>query len=261
MLNQYWQKQTLEQPLFPDIEWSRPEQKTRAGKLLIIGGSAHGFIAVAEAYQEATETGAGQIRAVLPDNLKKSLPPALTDAVFVPGNTSGGISRDAISEVKAALQWCDHCLLIGDAGRNSETAMTYEELLKSDKPLTITRDALDLLRPASQQLVERPATTLVLSFAQLQKLFQAVYYPKILSFSMQLNLLVDNLHKFTITYPTSIVTYHQDQIIIAHGGDVITQQFSDPVRIWRGSVATRAACYQLWAPSKPLESIAASLLA
>ena len=260
MEHTYWQIQTATKALFPDIEWNRPEQKTKAGRLLIIGGNSFGFVAVAESYQEAVDTGAGQVRAILPDSLKKSLPPTLTDAIFVPGNSSGGISREAITDVKAALEWCDHCLLIGDAGRNSESAMTYEAILKSEKPLTITRDAIDLLRPASQQMVDRDLTTLVMSFAQLQKLFQTVYYPKILSFSMQLNLLVESLHKFTITYPVTIVTYHQNQMIIAHNGDVVTQEFTDPMKIWRGSTATKVACYQLWTPSKPLQAATASLV-
>jgi len=258
-MHEYWQKQSLDKPLFPDIEWNKPEQKTRAGKLLIIGGNSLGFISVAQAYEEATRTGAGQVRVLLPDALKKSIPTTILDTVYVSSNPSGGMSKSAAAEVKAALLWADHCLLIGDAGRNSETAMIYESILMSDVPLTITRDAVDLLKSASQELLQRDNTTLVISFAQLQKLFQAVYYPKILSFSMQLGILVDTLHKFTITYPISIVTFHQNKLIISHDGDVVTQDFDDPMRIWRGSVATKAATYQLWSPSKPFEAITASI--
>lgn len=75
---------------------------------------------------------------------------------------------------------------------------------------------------------------------------------------MQLSMLVDTLHKFTTTYPCAIVTYHQNQVVVAHGGQVITQEFDEPMLIWRGTVATRAACYQLWSPRQPLEAIAAS---
>ncbi len=89
---------------------------------------------------------------------------------------------------------------------------------------------------------------------------QSVYYPKILSFSMQLMQLVETLHKFTITYPIGLVTFHQNQLIIAKGGEVVTQEFDDPMMIWRGTTATRAACYLLWEPKKPLEAITASIL-
>lgn len=261
MDNTFWRKQSSTEPLFPEIEWNRPEQKTRAGKLAIIGGNKSGFISVATAYDEALRIGAGQVRAILPDALKKSVPATVLDVVYVPTNPSGGMSKDGQPLIEASFAWADHVLMIGDAGRNSETAIIYEHLLKLPTPLTITRDAVDLLKAASQQLVERENTTLVVSFAQLQKLFQAIYYPKILSFSMQLMGLVDTLHKFTITYPCTIVTFHQSQLIVAHDGHVITMDFDEPMLIWRGSTATRAACYQLWNPAKPLEAIATSFLA
>lgn len=255
----FWRKQTAGKPLFPDIEWNRPEQKTRAGKLAILGGNKLGFVAVATAYQEALECGAGQVRVVLPDALRSAIPATILDTVYVPSNPSGSMAHDAEPAVLASLVWADHALLIGDAGRNSETAMIYESLVRTTTPLTITRDAIDLLKNAAPQLVARDYTTLVLSFAQLQKLFQAVYYPKMLGFSMQLSLLVETLHKFTVTYPVTIVTYHHDQLIVAHEGNVVTQEFDDPMMIWRGSVATRAACYQLWTPNRPLEAISASI--
>ena len=59
-------KTTTGTALFPDIEWNRSEQRRQAGKLAIIGGNKLGFVAVATAYQEATELGVGQVRAILP---------------------------------------------------------------------------------------------------------------------------------------------------------------------------------------------------
>lgn len=258
-MNSYWQKQLSTEPLYPDIEWNKPEQRARAGKLLIVGGNKLSFVATANAHQEATELGAGQIRVLLPDSLKASIPATILDTVFTASTSSGGMSKDDLGTVNASLLWSDHALLIGDAGRNSETAIVYEHMLSTDRPMTITRDAVDLLRHVSDVVVRRHQTTLVVSFAQLQKLFQSVYYPKMLAFSMQVSLLVETLHKFTITYPCAIVTFHQSQLIIAYDGHVITQEFDDPMMIWRGSIATRAACYQLWTPAKPLEAITASI--
>jgi len=68
----YWQRQTPERPLFPDIEWNKPEQRSRAGKLGIIGGNKLGFAGVAEAYSTALASGVGEARALLPDVLKKA---------------------------------------------------------------------------------------------------------------------------------------------------------------------------------------------
>ena len=258
-MHSYWQKQSSTKPLFPDIEWNRPEQRAHAGRLAIIGGNKLGFVAIRDAYEVANELGAGQIRAILPDVLKKTVPTSINDVLFLPSNPSGGFSREALPEFHAACAWADLCLLIGEAGRNSETAMAFESLLDGNGHLVITRDAVDLLMPAMNRIVEREKTTLVVSFAQLQKIFQTVYYPKILSFSMQLMQLVESLHKFTITYPVTIVTFHQNQLIIAHDGNIVTQEFDQPMAIWRGITASRAASYLLWNPKQPLEAIATSM--
>lgn len=257
----YWQKQTSEKPLFPDIEWSKPEQRALRGKLGIIGGNKLGFAGVAESYSAALTAGVGEVRVLLPDVLKKTIPTIITDTVFAPTNPSGSLAKDARWELHALGSWASAVLLVGDAGRNSETAILYEDFLTDYQgPLTLTRDAVDLVKNSPQALVERPKTLLVISFAQLQKLFQSVYYPKILTFSMQLTSLVEALHKFTITYPVTIAVLHKDYLLVAHGGAVTSTKWDNPMAIWRGITATRAASYWLWSLGKPLEAITASLV-
>ena len=260
-LYKYWQKQDLAKPLFPDIEWNKPEQLTHKGKLGIIGGNKLGFSAVGEAYSIALDAGVGQVRVLLPDVLRKTIPPVITDAHFAATNPSGGLARDAAPDMHALGQWASGILLIGDAGKNSETAILYDDFIKDySGQLTITRDAFDLFKQTLDVVVDRENTLLVVSFSQLQTLFKNVYYPKILTFSMQLQQLVEALHKFTITYPVTITTFHQNQLIIAHNGQVTTTPWENLMAIWKGSVATRAACYWLWTPQKPLEATTASLL-
>ena len=87
----YWQRQTPEQPLFPDIEWNKPEQRSRAGKLGIIGGNKLGFAGVAEAYSTALASGVGEARALLPDVLKNTLPHTI--GYPYPTRYQGGIGR------------------------------------------------------------------------------------------------------------------------------------------------------------------------
>ncbi len=258
----YWHKQTIEKPLFPDIAWSKPEQRSQAGKLVILGGNKLGFAAVAENYSEALKIGVGECRVVLPDTLKKAIPPTITDTVFVPTNPSGGMSKDSEADLYAAAEWTNALLFIGDGGRNSETAILYEHLLqKTDKPAVLTRDTIDLLRQNSNEIISRENTLLVLSFAQLQKLFQTVYYPKLLTFNMQLTNLVEALHKFTITYPVGLIVMHNDNLLVVNSGNVSSTPWTNPMAIWRGLVATRAACYWLWNPGKPFEAITASIIA
>jgi len=189
------------------------------------------------------------------------IPTSMTDAVFGSTNPSGSLARDAITEMRAIGQWASGILLIGDAGRNSETSIVYEDFIRDYAgPLTITRDAIDLVKNNSMSLVERPNTLIIASFAQLQKLFQAVYYPKVLTFSMQLTNLVEAIHKFTITYPISIVVLHNETILVASGGEVTSTPWANPMDIWRGKTATNAAVYWLWSPAKTLESVTASLI-
>lgn len=255
----YWQQQT-DKPLYPDIEWSKPEQKSLAGKLGIIGGNKLGFAAVAESYGSALNAGVGEVRVLLPDVLRKTIPPTITDTIFGATNPSGSLAREASTEMHALGAWANHILMIGDAGRNSETAILYEDFLQDYKgQLTITRDAVDLIKNSASTIVERPNTLLVVSFAQLQKLFQSVYYPKILTFSMQLASLVEALHKFTITYPVGILVLHKDHLLVAEGGDVTTTNWENPMAIWRGSVATNAACYWLWNPMSLQKAVTASI--
>lgn len=256
----YWTKQAAGKPLYADIEWNKPERRNQAGKLLILGGNKLGFMAAAESYQTAKDTGAGHVKVLLPDCLKSVVPRTLEDVIFAPCTNSGSLAMAAKPELTTAAAWSDAVLLIGDTSRNSETTILYEQFLQEYVgPLTITRDAIDLFKATPTLLVDRPDTLIVASFSQLQKLFQGIYYPKMLTFSMQLLQAVEALHKFTTTYPCTIVTLHNDTIIIASSGDVTTQAWDNPMAIWRGSVATRAACYWLWNPSNPSKATVASI--
>lgn len=255
----YWHVQTSDKPLYPDVEWNKPEQRTMRGRLGVIGGNKLGFTGVAEAYSASFAAGAGEVKVLLPDVLRKSIPPIITDAQFAPHNISGSLNRDALGDMQALGAWSTGILLIGDAGRSSETAIVYEDFITSYSGwLTLTRDAVDLVRRSAPVLVERERTLYVVSFAQLQKLFQDVYFPKILTFSMQLAQFVETLHKFTLSYPVTIMTLHQGNLVIAHDGHVVTQKWESPMAIWRGHTAARAASYLLWHP-KPLEALSASI--
>ena len=261
MQHSYWQIQNPSKPLFPDIEWSKPEQRSKAGRLGIIGGNKLGFAGVAESYGTALTAGVGEVRVLLPDALRKTIPSSITDTIFAPTNPSGSLAQTAIGDMNALGAWASEVLLIGDAGRNSETAILYENFLHDYKgQLTITRDAVDLIKNSATTIVERPNTLLVVSFAQLQKLFQSVYYPKILTFSMQLNSLVEALHKFTITYPVGIAVLHKDYLLVASEGRVVSTEWQNPMAIWRGQVAAKAACYWLWNPARLVDSVSASLI-
>src|SRR5579859_2484419 len=100
----YWLRQT-EKPLFPELEWSRPETKTQAGKLLIVGGNVHGFAAPAEAYGEVMKAGVGTVRVLLPESLRRSVGKLFPEADFAPSTPSGSFAANALAELLDASLW------------------------------------------------------------------------------------------------------------------------------------------------------------
>lgn len=253
----YWQRQDSKS-LFPELEWNKPERRDQAGRLLIAGGTVHELTAPAKAFEWATKEGIGTAKVALPDKTKRLVGKTLPEAVFLPSTSSGELSSEGTQHLLEYALWSDTILFTGDSGRNSQTTILFEELLRSfDGQAVITRDAIDILTNHASALVERPNTTLVLSFAQLQKLMQNHGQKIPLSFTMDLVKLVDFLHTFTATQPCGIITLHQNQFIAAINGRVSTTKSSNESesKQWRLRTATVASCYQTWNPHQPFESL------
>src|SRR5574337_963690 len=100
-----WLKQNTDSPLFPDLIWSRPENKRHAGKLLIIGGNAHGFAAPAAAFAAAGRAGRGSMRVILPQVLQKTLRKSFSEAEYAPSTPSGSFARAALAMLLEHAEW------------------------------------------------------------------------------------------------------------------------------------------------------------
>lgn len=265
MDSSFWQKQDRSTPLFPDVAWSKPERRDLAGKLAIIGGNSQVFVAVAAARQTAFQIGAGEVKVIMPESLKKTLPSSFTnqlsDVIFSAAGPSGGFATAALADWLAAADWANVVLFVGDSGANSETASLMETFLDHDQTtsVVITRDAVDLIKHSAESILRREPTHLVVSFSQLQKLFRSVYYPKVLTFNQGVKQIAETLHKFTISYPATISLWHADHLFVAKNGKVITTEFTAPLRVWSGEVATKIAVWQIW-QSDPLRATATSWL-
>lgn len=256
----YWQKQTSDAPLFDDILWSRPETRHGAGKLLVIGGNAHGFSAVGQAYAAAEAAGAGTIRAVLPDILKKTVGP-LGPYEFAPSTPSGSFARDALDELLNQAQWADGVLLAGDFGRNSETAILLESFLqKYIGPLVVTKDAVDYFSHQPEVILARPDTAVVLSMAQLQRLGTALKFETPFLLSMGMLLLVQALHTFSQQYQAVTVTKELDHLLVAHQGRVSSTKLSEDKETWRVETAAKASVLWLQNKNRPYEAITTSII-
>lgn len=255
----YLQKQS--RPLFPDLAWNIPEQKS--GRLAIIGGNSQSFSTVIRISEYATQAFPFKtVTTILPDALRGKLPP-LANLDFMPSTSSGSFARSG--QLSVACANVDVCLLIGDFSKNSETAIALTNaVIHQENLLVITRDTVDLLSNDAEHLLERPHTFIVASMLQLQKLFRAVYYPRMILLSQPLLPIIETLHKFTLTYPVTVVTFHENHIIVAAGGDVTTTRISDtaysPISLWSGKLATNLAAFNLYNPDRPLQATTAALL-
>lgn len=260
MDHDFWHKQSAGKPLFSDLIWSRPEQRSAAGKLLVIGGNLHAFNAPAEAFAVSEKAGAGTVRAILPDATKKTVGRILEHIEYAPSTPSGSFSQKALGELLDASMWADSVLIAGDLGRNSETAILLETFLrKYTGQATLTKDAVDYVVSAPEVIRSRADTLLVLSFAQLQKLATGLGFTKPFTFDMDILRLVDTLHAFTADWPLHIIVKHLDQIHIGSAGQVISTPLKDDLEIWRVKTAATASVWWMQNPSKTLEALAVSV--
>jgi ADP-dependent NAD(P)H-hydrate dehydratase / NAD(P)H-hydrate epimerase len=258
-MHDYWHKQTVEQPLFPDLLWSRPENRAFAGKLAIIGGNAHGFAAPAEAYQAAAKAGIGVARVLLPDSLQHTVGRVFEAGEYAPSTPSGSFNQQALSELLDMSGWADGTLVAGDLGRNSETAILLEQFIaKYQGQLTLTKDSVNYLISTPVSILERPDTLLVLSFSQLQKLATAAHFGTAFTFDMDFIRIISALHEFTLKHKLTIITKHLETFFAAVSGQVSTTKLPADQPIWRERAAATAAVWWLQNPTKTFEALTSS---
>lgn len=253
----FWQKQT--EPLFPNLEWDKPERRDQAGSICIVGGNLHALRAPSSAFEAIKQTGPSAVRIILPDKTKRLVDSLLPEALFLPSTTSGEFSREGELELFEQLAWADTLLLPGDTGRNSETTVLLAQALRAFNGLVvITRDSFDSLMTEAALLAGRPRTSMVVSFAQLQRMAKSIGSSVVPTFTMDLVKLVDFLHSFTTTQPISIITLHHGQLMVADNGSVSTTKLKtaegEPQH-WRIELAALISCYQTWYPNQPFEAI------
>lgn len=245
-----WQQQK-EEPLYPDLLWSRPENKRTAGKLLIIGGQSGQFTAAADAYEAATKAGTGYIKVLLPDSLQK-LTEHLPDIEYGPSNESGSFSKQSLGLFNEMSEWADHVLLAGDFGTNSQTVTILDGyLLRCPASVTISSHALSSIGLPISQLSKRPIT-LVLEEGDLPKLPLEFDIPKAITSSMNVMEFADILAQISKDSRANYVAARQGKIWVSVAGDVTSTDYKNP------EVSKLSAFCAVWLmqqPAKPLQAL------
>jgi hypothetical protein len=253
---EFWHRQAPTKPLFPELEWSRPESRQMAGKLLIVGGNLYGFAAPAEAYTETIKAGIGTSRVLLPNAIQKVVGPSIENGEFAASTPSGSFSQRALVELLDWCKWADGVLFAGDLGRNSETAIMTEKFLQKCEALTVlTKDAVDYIVSTPQAALERPNTTLVLSLSQLQRLSMNARFEKPVTFGMNLIQLVEWLHAFTNRFACHLIVKHLDQLFVAVNGEVSTTKALGVPKVWRLKTASHAIVWWIQNRAKTFEAL------
>ncbi len=245
-----WLRQTPDKPLFPDVLWSRPENKRLAGKLSIIGGHRQSFGAVSEAYSAALKAGIGSARVVLPDKLRKMLAEVFPEAEYAPSTLIGSFSRQALDKLMEEAEWADAVLLAGDFGRNSETAVLLESFLdKFGGLVTMAGDSIDYFLGSKYKLLGRHNTVITAGIDKVQKLAQPDF---VIRQQDDLAQLVNKLSNLTGVVESVLLTFHSGSILVAAHGSVSTMPAKE---VKETELAAAAATWWLQQPEKPFEAL------
>lgn len=258
---EYWKKQTKDTPLYAELAWNIPEQKS--GNVALLGGNSQSFSTIVRCAEYINKNfPVKDLEIILPDSLKKKIPP-IDNIIFTPSTESGSFANSP--DLESAGQSSDATLILGDLSKNSTTATAIVNFIKSNEtPIYLTRDTIDLVSTGSADFIDQNNLCWIGTMAQIQKLFKSLYYPKMLLLSQPLLPTLEALHKFTLSYPSTIVTLHEGQIIIAAHGNITTtpieQTNYSPLSLWSGELAAKIAVFNLYNPNKPLEATTAALL-
>ena len=188
---------------------------------------------------------------MLPESLKKNLP-SLPNFVFVPATSAGTFGESKV--LYDVFNTADANLILGDFSKNSITSKAVASACAAAEKMTlITRDSVDLLSENHpDRLLMNERIIIFASVVQLSKLLRAIYYPKMLLMSQSLVQVAEVLHKFTLSYPVSIITLHNGQILVAENGLVkavaLEKSGYSPVMIWNGELAAKIVALNMYNP-------------
>ena len=245
----YFEK--IEQNIYSDLAWNIPDKKQ--GSVSLIGGNSQNFNNIIKTAEKISDKyPVESVKVFLPDALKSKLPP-LENFIFLPSTESGSFSES--DQLNEALNMADFNILTGDFSKNSITAKAVSSAcVFAEKPTLLTRDTIDCITLDNpERLLMNENIIIFASMPGIQKLLHSVYYPKVILLSQPIMQIAETLHKFTLSYPVSIITLFNEQVLIAKNGAVkavpLEKTPYTPLTLWMGDFAAKMAIMNLYNPN------------
>lgn len=161
--------------VFPQIR--ADAHKYSAGKLFIIAGSTGMTGAASLTASAALRMGVGLVNIGIPKSINTIMEIKITEGLTVPlpETADGTISMDALSQIKAKIDWADAVVLGPGCGRNIETLQVLRESVKycqsSETPTLVDADGLFALSEDTQLTINlTPNFILTPHFGEFQRL-------------------------------------------------------------------------------------------
>ncbi len=222
-MNDNWLKQTIDTPLYDRLLWSRPENKQHSGRVLVIGGSFHGFSKTVSSYERLQSAGIGQVTILLPKSVQKLLGHISEDVIYCPNTDSGSFSSDSFADMLEFANLNDGVFFPGELSNNSETLIVIEKLVSSiNKPIIVADENIDTVLHFDADFINRDNIVFVGSLDKIQKLLTKLKSDQAITSGIALKNLVEVLQGFTAINKLAIATIHQGYVLIAKGGKVAT---------------------------------------
>lgn len=256
----------IDQKQATNLLWNLPEQPF--GSILNIGGNSTSCLSTIKNSEFLLSNfQLNSLTTLLPLTLKSKLP-KIDHFAFAPATASGSFANsqellDFFSS--SSTTSTDLVLFSGEFSKNQTTIDVVTDVLNQQtKPTIVARDTIDLISEHPKSILENPNLILIASLAQLQKLFRAVYYPKLLLLSQPLLAISETLHKFTLSYQITLLTYCDQQIILASQGKVYTLPIENtpfkPFSLFTSTLPATISALNLYNPNQAVLATASACL-
>lgn len=251
-MDSYWQHQKNE-PLFPDVIWSRPETQHGAGKLAIIGGSAGSMANIAASYTAAETAGAGTMCLLVPKSVAK-ITSHIPHIQYAASTPSGGFAREALAELLDTANRSDGVLLAGDMGKNSETSQLLDTFLeKYEGHVIISSGSLESVTLGIRFLLSRSNTVLCISMKDLRDAAIELQSKTAVTSGMPRQMFAGLLKELSLQSEAVIIVEKEGTVWVAENGRV-----ADCENIAYN--CAKAAVWIIQQPNKRFEAIVSSVL-